>query len=180
MSDLKSKRRSLSHTWNRCNATKVQYHWWFGIELVRVGRWWAWRNCVNGKVKVDKQLVYFHIATVVVLSKRQSSQLFKLAMLGFDSRKNWCIVFFGQDVTKLFLSMCIRWPCQLRNITLTYSISITVDLINKRRYMHTFYWANWWCICSFKHICCFQCFKFMVKVLANLDFLTMFYPTNVF
>ncbi len=38
-------------------------------------------------VKVDKHFAYFHITTVVVLSKKQLSQLFKVAMSGSHSRK---------------------------------------------------------------------------------------------
>jgi hypothetical protein len=64
--------------------------------------------------------------------------------------------FLWARCNQVILSMCIRWPCQLKNITLTDSTSITINLINKPRYMHTFYWANWWCICSIKHVCCFQ------------------------
>jgi len=64
--------------------------------------------------------------------------------------------FLWARCNQVILSMCIRWPCQLKNITLVDSTSITINLINKPRYMHTFYWANWWCICSIKHVCCFQ------------------------
>jgi hypothetical protein len=84
--------------------------------------------------------------------------------------------FLWARCNQIILNTYIRWPCQLRNITLTNSINITVNLITKPRYMHTFYWANWWCICLIKHICCFQCFKIMVKVLANFDFLNMILP----
>jgi len=42
---------------------------------------------VNGRVKIDKQFVYFHISTISGFKQEAIITTFQIGNLGFDSRK---------------------------------------------------------------------------------------------